>query len=354
MPSQRRRRGGSDIVLAACAWLGFGFVGALGFSSRHLLGPAEATFWSLLRYWLLMTLAIVVWRVCERLAQTQASRARMLAAHVLMGVVVVAVWQSVFYALLARRLGDLAAREIGSTAAWIFVEGIPFYILVAVCVVAAQASRRLDVQHEREAELLLLAREAELRALKAQLRPHFLFNALNSIYSLIESQPHEARRMVELLSDLMRRTLDATSDDFVPLAWELDSLRTYLLIEQARLGPRLSVTIGADGCELQELLVPPLILQPIVENAVKHGIAPHPGPGAVEVRVERRERRIEIRVRDSGPGIRGEPRGEGQGLSITRRRLESAYGCGAFSLEVDNLVDRGFEVRLRLPEMPVG
>ena len=159
--------------------------------------------------------------------------------------------------------------------------------------------------------------------------------------------------MVELLSDLMRRTLDATGDSFVPLAWELESLRAYLLIEQVRLGSRLSVTIDTDGCELQELLVPPLILQPIVENAVKHGIAPHPGPGAVEIRVERRERRLEIGVRDSGPGMQDEPRGEGQGLSITRRRLESAYG-GAFSFEIGNLPDRGFEVRLGLPERPAG
>ena len=187
---------------------------------------------------------------------------------------------------------------------------------------------------------------AQLQALRMQLNPHFLFNALNSISMLVRGgQSDQAVRMLAGLGDLLRGVLEEDRPHEVPLRDELDFLRRYLAIEQIRAG-RLRVKVEV-APELMEARVPNLILQPIVENAIRHGISKSSSAGLVEIGARRENGSLLLSVRDDGPGVPGGGR-EGVGLRNTRARLARMYGDGQ-RLEVGNADGGGALVTLRLP-----
>lgn len=334
------------------------FLGAAGVTLLHaalLVDQRQLEFRSSLalstiRFGLLALVGIPIWRYCERLLESDRSRFRVTAGHAFLAVGGLVVWLSLFLPLSARLYGQTLAQRVSAISALHYLEFGLMYTVFVAGIVAVQLSRRLDAQRREAAELLALAREAELRALKAQIRPHFLFNVLNSIYSLIGSRPEEAREMVDLVADLMRRTLDASEEEVMPVEWEMQMVDRYLRIEKVRIGNRLDIEVDGDALPKGEK-ISPLLLQPLVENALKHGVGARPGPGRIEVHGLGGEDYLEFVVRDTGPGIVGNvPDVPGHGLNLTRRRLEALYG-GAFSLEMCNLQPRGFEVRLRLPRM---
>jgi LytS/YehU family sensor histidine kinase len=192
--------------------------------------------------------------------------------------------------------------------------------------------------------------EAKLQALRMQLNPHFLFNTLNTISALIHDDPSMADRMVVRLGDLLRRTLEHRDAHEVPLRDELSFLRDYLAIEQARFGDRLTATIDV-APETESLYVPFLLLQPLVENAIRHGIEPREEPGHVTVTARRDGNQLELRVVDNGDGLAdaaGAPPSEGIGLANTRTRLAYLYE-DEHSLELRNGSRGGLEVRVRIP-----
>ncbi|HXT17763.1 MAG TPA: histidine kinase [Gemmatimonadaceae bacterium] len=191
-------------------------------------------------------------------------------------------------------------------------------------------TRRLQAE---TAQLHARLAESQLSALRAQLNPHFLFNTLNAISSLVEHDPRGVRRMIARLSELLRHTLDASTDQEIPLARELDLLERYLDIMRIRFADRLDVTIDAPN-EVRATLVPNLILQPLVENAIQHGVAQVDGTGRIAVRAERRGDDVVLTVRDNGPGPAGATRDGGVGLRNTVARLEQLYGARQrFSLQ---------------------
>ena len=201
---------------------------------------------------------------------------------------------------------------------------------------------------ERERQAAALATElvqARLQALKMQINPHFLFNTLNTISALVHDDPNAADRMVVRLSDLLRRTLDRGETQEVPLREEVEFLRSYLEIEQTRFGDRLAVDIRVEP-DTQDLMVPFLLLQPLVENAIRHGIEPREEPGHIEVRARRDGDRLELRVKDNGDGLPDAPAREGIGLANVRSRLMHLYDEEA-SIDLAN--NSGLEVRIRLP-----
>jgi len=181
--------------------------------------------------------------------------------------------------------------------------------------------------------------EAQLLALKMQLQPHFLFNALNAVSSLVRRDPAAAETMLARLGDFLRLTLESTGRQEVPLREELRFLESYLAIEQVRFRDRLRVRFEVDPA-VQETPVPNLILQPIVENAVRHG-----GAGRIDIRAAPRDGELVLSVEDDGPG--GEVV-EGRGLSLTRSRLAELYG-DASRLELDSPPPRGMRVTVRIP-----
>ena len=189
--------------------------------------------------------------------------------------------------------------------------------------------------------------EAQLQALKMQLQPHFLFNTLHAISALVHKDVEAADRMITRLSEFLRITLDSVGIQEVPLKTELESLDKYLDIEQVRFGSRLTV-VRSIAPETLDLLVPNLILQPLVENAVRHGIAPRAAGGRIEIHARRQDGRLLIDISDDGPGSpEGSPR-DGVGLANTRTRLRQLYGS-AQTLDLRSEPGAGFRVTLALP-----
>ena len=185
------------------------------------------------------------------------------------------------------------------------------------------------VEGLRRQEMNRLVSQAELRALQSQINPHFLFNALNTLYGTIPREANGARRMVINLAEIFRYFLQSDRT-FVPLAQEMQIVRAYLEVEQLRLGDRLTVEFHVDESAL-DLLVPVLSVQPLVENAIKHGIAQSAEPGYVHVRIELRGEELRILVENSSNTATAalEGAGAGVGLQNVRRRLEICYGPGA-------------------------
>jgi signal transduction histidine kinase len=192
---------------------------------------------------------------------------------------------------------------------------------------ALAAQRRHRERETAAARLEGLLARARLDLLEMQLRPHFLFNALNALSELIHEDPERADRMVAHLSGLLRASMARDSAHEVPLEEEMEILSRYLAVEQTRFQDRLTVEIDLPF-EVRGALVPRLILQPIVENAIRHGVARRRGPGRVAVRAARDGARLRIEVSDDGPGLVPAPEEarEGIGLSTTRERLRGMYG----------------------------
>jgi hypothetical protein len=183
------------------------------------------------------------------------------------------------------------------------------------------------VESLRRQEMNRLVSQAELRALRSQINPHFLFNALNALYGAIPREAAGARRMVLNLAEIFRYSLQSDKA-FVPLAQEMQIVRAYLELEQCRLASRLDVQIEVDDAALQ-IPIPALSIQPLVENAVKHGVALRIEPGYVRIKAECRDGELRISVENSASGRATEAPVTGVGLQNVRRRLEICYGAGA-------------------------
>jgi len=205
-----------------------------------------------------------------------------------------------------------------------------------------------QARERREAELETRLAQARLHALRMQLNPHFLFNTLNSIASLVHEQP-QAEEMIEALSDLLRLTLNVSDRQEVTLREEFHFLERYLLIERIRFGERLRVEKQIDVAAL-DTLVPTLVLQPLVENAVRHGIESQIAPGIIRITAERAGESLLLRIQDNGPALPPTKRllKEGVGLSNTRARLKELYGELA-SLELKPGKVGGFSAEILLP-----
>ena len=192
--------------------------------------------------------------------------------------------------------------------------------------------------------------QAQLQALRMQLHPHFLFNTLHTISVLMREDVEAANRVLVRLSELLRLTLDNAGRHEVPLKQELEFLETYLEIEQTRFQDRLTVRLDIDPATL-EAQVPNLLLQPLVENAIRHGVAPRAAPGVVEVRAARRDGNLELMVRDNGPGlVNFAPSSESRGIGLanTRARLERLYSAD-YELDLSDAAGGGLQVTVTIP-----
>jgi two-component system LytT family sensor kinase len=222
------------------------------------------------------------------------------------------------------------------------------YAAIVSCWHAVNYFRKYREREAETARLQAALTESRLQALRHQLQPHFLFNTLHSISTLNHEDPKAANRMIARLSELLRFTLETTEQE-IPLRQEIEFLRRYLEIEQIRFGSRLEVQIAV-APEVLEARVPTLLLQPLVENAIRHGIAPFSAPGEIAVTARRENGALHVFVADTGPGWNGridEAKG-GVGLSNTRARLEQLYGK-EHRFELRNLQPRGFIADLHLP-----
>jgi signal transduction histidine kinase len=233
-----------------------------------------------------------------------------------------------------------------------FSEGIGIYLLIALMGYAFDYYRRYREGEVRSLQLEAQLSQAQLQALKMQLHPHFLFNTLHSISALLNHHPEAARTMITRLGDFLRLTLENSGTQEVTLRKEMEFLRCYLEIERVRFQDRLMTRMDVSPPAL-DAIVPNLILQPIVENAIRHGIAPRSTPGLIEILAEPQNGTLRIQIRDNGPGLPADRTSEkiftkGLGLANTERRLDRLYGA-AHRFDLSNDPEGGLIVTLEIP-----
>ena len=233
---------------------------------------------------------------------------------------------------------------------------ILIYLMAMSACVAFAHFRKSQERERRAIELEARLAQAKLQALRMQINPHFLFNTLNAISSLVHTNPRIADDMITDLSELFRVSLESSDNQEIPLSRELELLRCYLAIEQRRFGERLQIKQDADP-KILDALVPTLILQPIVENAIRHGIEPQAAVGKIAVRVLRDDNKIIISVSDNGKKpvdfslAENKSGRRGVGLANTRARLQQLYGKKQ-SLSIRQSELGGWTVEITVPFRP--
>jgi two-component system, LytTR family, sensor kinase len=283
-----------------------------------------------------------VMALARRYPFTRATLGRSLAVHIPASLVI----------SLAKLIVDQALRR------WLF--GFDGYVLITSLapnflfywgiIAAAHGIAYYRSSRERELRASLLEARlatARLQLLQMQLHPHFLFNTLNAISELVHEDPETADRMITGLSELLREALIAGDRQEVPLRRELELVRRYLDIQQARFGDRLQVDIEVDET-IMDALVPHFVLQPLVENAIRHGIGARSDAGRVLIRAHADHDALRIDVEDDGAGLKDPGPSEGIGLGNTRKRLEALYGPGA-SVQVGDHPRGGAIVTVTIP-----
>jgi two-component system sensor histidine kinase AlgZ len=318
--------------LAACTPVGVGL--ALLLARRGGFSPAEAAALAAPMELLLAFMVLSAWYPCRSVPISRPNTARIGLTHAVAAVVVSSLWVLAGAGLAGLYDWAVPSPEgfgprYGGQVPTLFTIGIFLYLLSAALhyvFLSLEAAREAE---RRGSAREILAREAELTALKAQIQPHFLFNSLNSISALTSTDPARAREMCVSLADFLRKTLAVEARESIPIGEELSLARSYLDVERIRFGSRLRVEeqIAPEECRW---LVPPLLLQPLIENAVLHGIGTLVEGGVVRIEAARAGHRLRIVV--SNPFdpdvVPARPRG-GLGLRLVRDRLQAAFGGDA-------------------------
>ncbi len=232
-------------------------------------------------------------------------------------------------------------------SAYYFHQGLTIYWTTLVVAYALYYYRGVREGEAKTERLSAQLAKAQLKALKMQIHPHFLFNTLNSIAALLHKDVEAADRMIARLGDFLRLTLTGSNSQTVDFEQELEFLKCYLDIEHIRFQDRLTVELQIEPDTLKTS-VPNLILQPIVENAVRHGVAKQTHPGRITISARREDGRLIMQVKDNGPGLVTKLNGSGIGLSNTRARLEQFYGED-FSFQIANSNPSGVTVTIEVP-----
>jgi signal transduction histidine kinase len=345
-------------MLVSAAWIGPAILGAVDMVARqHLNGWPPVSTRALLFVsgdWLLYALLTpAVFALARRWPLSRPHLVRRAALHLLLSLLFCAAWAGAGTVLRALLMpADLEGGAGLHFVSWLFIT-LPFGVAVYLAVVGIEhAVRYLAEARERETQVARLSEQltgARLAALQAQLNPHFLFNSLNTVTVLVrDGDTAAATRVIEQLSDVLRRTLSRTQANEVPLDDELELVRQYLAVEQARFSDRLRPLFDVDRSTLSAA-VPSFALQHLVENAVRHGIARRTDAGRVVVSVRRDGDWLELSVEDDGAGLSADTSPLlGHGLENTRERLRTLYGDRA-SLTVASAPVQGTIARLRIP-----
>ena len=309
--------------------------------------------------WGLITPLIVA--TDRRLPFSDRQLARRLAAHLVLSFAFTVLYVYVSAALragmhLAPWSGVFTLQLVRNALSGMYLWGWLIYWVILGAWLALNYYERFVTSELRRERLERNFSEARLNNLRLQLDPHFLFNALNTVSSQVERDPRLARRMIEHLGDLLRLSLDSKDRQEVTLAEELGFLDHYLAIQRIRFGDHLRIETDV-AADVRRAAVPSLILQPLVENAVRHGLASRASGGTVTVTARPAGDRLEIRVQDDGVGL---PRGwrldtgAGVGLSVTRERIAELHPNGSSRFTVTSRASGGTNVDISLPLRLVG
>jgi two-component system LytT family sensor kinase len=354
--SDENERRGLKWLLGFLIWTGIGLAFAAQFyvssvKAGQPISWESAIVWSLGDWYVWALLSIVVLRLARRFPLEGKQWAICLAIHLCGSLVT-----SVAYIFVRAGLASLQSHLRGQSADFLevfsslliktlFFNALIYWVIVSVAH-ALNYYRRYRERELRASELERNLTAAKLKTLQMQLNPHFLFNTLHAISALMHKDVNAADRMISRLSELLRRALDSSEAQEVPLRQEIEFLRRYLEIEQTRFGDRLDVRFEIpDG--ISDLLVPNLILQPLVENAIKYGIEPNARHGIVRIEARLEEDRLVLEVRDNGSGI-SKDYDERIGLGNTRSRLAQLYGDD-HTFDIQTLASGGASATIRIP-----
>lgn len=343
------------VALAALGWTLLGCVFALpdlsaGAERRHALLSSLTLWWS----WG-MVAPLILW-VDRQIPVSSKQLARRVLAHLLPSLLVTSVYVYLLGAVraacgIAEWNGLPAIRFLVNALRGMFLWNWLIYWLILGAWQAYRYYERYVAGELRLERLEKTFSEARLNALRMQLDPHFLFNALNTISSQVERDPKLARNMIEHLGDLLRLSLESKDRQEIPLAEEMAFLEHYLAIQKIRFGDHLRIETQI-APEVKYASVPCLFVQPLVENAIRHGISRRASGGTVIVSAQRDGNRLDIRVLDDGVGL---PAGwtlensGGVGLSVTRQRVAGLYPDGETCFAVNRRAGGGTEVEISLP-----
>lgn len=336
-------------VLPFSAWLLVGLVFA---SQLHLfsiraggtMGWVDSLVWEIPRWCLWAFLAPLITRIARRYPLGKGQTTRYVVVHTLFGAVLSLIHLAIFVVIF-HGLRLSMGNQGSMLEAFSFAFPLDFHVGIAVYWLIVLLREKSDSE-QRVARLQAELTQAQLQALKMQLQPHFLFNTLNSISSFLRTDVEIADEMIGRLGDFLRMTLQNPGTEEIVLEKELDFLKRYLEIEQMRFQDRLHTEFDIDPDTLGAL-VPNLILQPVVENAIRHGISARSGTGRIHIASQRRDGRLQVLVQDNGPGLPHDLR-EGIGLGTTRDRLRRMYGKEA-QLNLANQTEGGTIVTMSLP-----
>jgi two-component system, LytTR family, sensor kinase len=347
------------ILFAAAVWTSIGFI----FSLPNLgMGHRKAAVLSALGLWWswgLLSFAIAA--VDARLPFTAVQLGRRIAAHVVLSILFTSLFVYVLIAMYALMgFGHWSTlwdpRVFPNALRGMFLWNLLIYWVIAGGWQAYRYNQSYVSSELRSARLERQFSEARLNVLRMQLNPHFLFNALNTISSQVERDPRLARAMIEHLGDLLRLSLESKDKQEVPLAEEMEFLEHYVAIQKIRFGEHLKIEVAVSS-EARTALVPSLFLQPLVENAIRHGVSRRASGGTVEISAARVDGRVKIRVADDGVGL---PSGwdlqtsAGLGLSATRERIAGLYPDARSRFEIRNREAGGTEVEVDIPYRAAG
>lgn len=283
--------------------------------------------------WWLMFRLLVDWRLSSKIL-----------LHLLLLPIFVKVWQQLYYALCT----VLGVGYLRGPGEWwdIYIPAL-FYVLQFGIFHTYDYYQKVQESQQREAMLKQTALQSELTALKAQLNPHFLYNTFNTISASVPPAQEYTRELIADLADLFRYQLWASNQEVVPLKVEVDFVKKFLQLEKARFGDRLRVDIQLDP-QAEDAPVIPMLLQPLVENAIRHGISPLVDGGSIAINIEEKAGQIHIHIRDTGVGFTNSTpvSGQGIGLGNTRRRLQLKYGS---ELKISPNHPQGTNIHITIP-----
>lgn len=356
---REQRWGLRELILVFGFWTLYGTVMAVNLlvsPLRQTSPPTSLVAFTYLGAYAWALLTVPVFWMAERISRGPGSFTSRLVQHLALGFIVSALVSTTIAVASSILLDQLQGGTLSGPRGMWEIARYRYLndLLACLLIIVAGIAREYFLRHQarqREASALreqLVA--ARLETLRTQLNPHFLFNTLNSVSALVALDPKGVRRMVELLSEMLRYTLDGASEPEITVREELRIVERYLEILEIRYGGRLSFSIHADP-DVEQALVPNLILQPLAENAIKHGVGPAGGRGRIEVEARREGDSLVMQVRDTGhPSVAPiRAQGGGMGLSHTRERLSQIYGATSSLRLLRDEEEGGTTAEVRLP-----
>jgi len=303
--------------------------------------------------YLFALLSIFIWKICKKIPIDRTNKILFVCYHFLLAIFFSALWLFMSYGFWYLSEGERIFEQVNvrEIIGWQFLFGMIQYFLVGGIFYTIIYYRNLKQKEIEQAELKILTRDAELKALKLQMNPHFLFNSLNSINALITKDPASARKMISQLSELLRMSLESHDKLLISLKEELDLVHSYLAIEQMRFEDKMKFNEHIDA-DLLTRPFPAMLLQPLLENAVKHGIANTRSGGTISLSIKRQDNQlVGTVVNETGHNKSAKfSITESNGISINniRQRLDRMYG-NSYDWKIDHSEENKFKVEFKLP-----